>query len=180
MSVLIIPVRGTDAAPIPVNPARDFLDYVGAFSGVIGALLAAVAILYAARQSAQAKRDLARERRLQFELELLAKVRRQMSTTKFQHLSGYVGALVRQAEDEIDIPVLRAIVGTKAGPLGRQRRDEIRLDAKSRSTDVQSEWLKTAAAEIDAAIDRRLESEEPGCRTTRRCTYRRTITSRSD
>lgn len=157
MNVGVLLACQTDLAPVPVDPARDVLDYVSAFSGVVGALLAAAAILYAARQSAQAKRDLARERRLEFELELLAEVRRQISITKFQHLSGYLGALVRDADDESEMPVLRAIVGTKSGPAGRQRRDDIRDDAKRRSADVQSEWLKVAAGEVDAAIDRRLK-----------------------
>lgn len=156
VSVLWLCVLCDQAGPLPVDPVRDWLDYVSAFSGLVGALLAAVAILYAARLSAQAKRDLSRERRLEFELELLAEIRRQMSITKFQHLAGYVGALIRDAHEETDLAVLRAIVGTKSGPQGRQNRDDIRDHAKAQSQDVQSEWLKVAAAEIDAAIDRRL------------------------
>jgi len=157
VGVLLIQACGTLPTPVPVDPSRDWLDYVSAFSGLVGALLAAVAIIYAAKQSTQAKQDLVRERRLEFELSLLAEIRRQLSSTQFQHLSGYVGALITDASDESDIPVVRAVVGTKSGPIGGRLKDQIREDAKNRSADVQSEWLKAAAEEIDAAIQRRLE-----------------------
>jgi hypothetical protein len=93
-------------APIPVSPTLGWLDYVGAFSGVLGALLAALAIWYSFTQAAKAKRDLIRERRTEFELSLLAEIRRQMATTKFAHLAGYVGALVGDPGDETDIPAI--------------------------------------------------------------------------
>jgi hypothetical protein len=155
IDVLRVHARGS--LPLPVDPSRDWLDYVSAFSGLVGALLAAVAIIYAARQSAQAKRDLVRERRLEFELGLLAEIRRQLSITQFQHLSGYVGALIVDGTDETDIPLVRAVVGTKSGPEGRRLRDQVREDAKKRSAGEQSDLLKAAAGEIDAAIQRRLQ-----------------------
>lgn len=145
------------AKPVPVDDARDWLDHVTIWSGAVGALLAAFAIGYAAWQSVQTKTDLVRERRLEFELGLLAEIRRQMSITQFQHLSGYVGALVRDTQDETDIPVLRALVGTKAGPNGRRRRDEIADAARGRAADPQADWLQCAAKEVDAAIQRRRE-----------------------
>ncbi len=154
--VLTFALCNSGPAPIPVAPPRDWLDYVSAFSGVVGALLAGLAIAYAAWQSVQTKRDLTRERRIEFELGLLAEIRRQMSITQFQHLSGYVGALIPDSNDESDLPVLRAIVGTKSGPTGRQKRDQIRDSSRSRSADVQSEWLRAAAVEVDTAIDQRL------------------------
>ncbi|MGR0220872.1 hypothetical protein [Agromyces sp. ZXT2-6] len=141
----------------PSAPARDWLDYLSAFSGLIGALLAAGAIAYAAWQTVLAKRDLVRERRLEFELNLLAEMRTQHSITEFQHLAGYVGALITDPSDESDIPIVRAIVGIKSGPLGRRLKDERREDAKRRGVDVQSEWSRAATDEIDLAIQRRLE-----------------------
>jgi hypothetical protein len=143
--------------PLPVDPSRDWLDYVSAFSGLIGALLAAVAIIYAARQSTKAKQDLVRERRLEFELSLLAEIRRQLSVTQFQHLSGYVGALVTDPGNETDIPLVRAVVGTKLGPLGRQRMDQIHDQVKSQGGDVRGAWAKAAEEEVDSAIQRRLK-----------------------
>lgn len=134
---------------------RDWLDYVSAFSGLVGALLAAVAIGYAAWQASRSKRDLIRERRLEFELGLLAEMRRQMSITQLQHLSGYVGALIVDPSDETDIPVLRAALGVKSGPKGARRRDE--LAHANGSGDRFSRWLVEAESEIDTAIQRRIE-----------------------
>jgi hypothetical protein len=146
----------TTEAQQSADSARDWLDYAGAFSGLVGALLAAVAIGYAAWQAAQSKRDLIRERRLEFELGLLAEMRRQMSVTQLQHLSGYVGELIVDPADETDIPVLRAALGVKSGPKGTRRRDELANDASGRG-DRFSRWLAEAEKEVDAAIQRRIE-----------------------
>lgn len=135
--------------------ARDWLDYVGAFSGLVGALLAAAAIGYAAWQAARSKRDLIRERRLEFELGLLAEIRRQMSITQLQHLSGFVGALIVDPGDETDIPLLRAAIGVKSGPKGTRRRDE--LAESNGPGDRFSRWLTEATVEVDDAIQRRIE-----------------------
>lgn len=139
------------------SQSRDWLDYVGSLSGLVGALLAAVAIAYAAWQAAQSKRDLIRERRLEFELGLLAEIRRQMSITQLQHLSGYVGALIVDQADETDIPVLRAALGVKSGPEGERRRDELAAEESSGRGDRFSRWLEEAQREVDAAIQRRIE-----------------------
>ncbi len=115
-----------------------------------------MAIIYAAWQAAQSKRDLIRERRLEFELGLLAEIRRQMSITQLQHLSGYVGALIVDPADETDIPVLRAALGVKDGPEGRRRLESLReevLDSSSRF----DRTLVAAQDEVDIAIQRRIE-----------------------
>jgi hypothetical protein len=153
----VVVLRASCGHSVPVDPSRDWLDYLSAWSGLIGAALAALAIIYAAWQSVQTREDLVRERRLEFELGLLAKIRRQMSVTQFQHLSGYVGALIADSKDETDVPVLRAVIGTKPGPEGRRRKDRIAEDARSRLVEAHVEWLKEAAAEVDAAIQRRLK-----------------------
>jgi hypothetical protein len=141
----------------PVEPVRDWLDYAVGFSGVVGALLAALAIAYAARSAAQSKRDLIRERRLVFELGLLAEIRRQIGFTQFAHLSGYVGALIRDANDETDLPVLRTAIGTKGGPIGHNLTSNIVGDRPRGSSEAQQLLLARATQEVDEAIDRRLE-----------------------
>lgn len=135
---------------------RDWLDYVGAFSGFLGALLAAVAILYAARQSAQVKRDLIHERRMEFELGLLADLRHQMSITELQHVAGYVGALIVDRNDESDLPLLRAAIGVKAGPEGKRRFAELQARASGSRGSSRNSVLEMALSEVDAAIERRV------------------------
>jgi hypothetical protein len=137
---------------------HDWLDYVAAFSGLIGAALAAVAIAYAARQSAEAKRQLVRERRIEFELGLLAEIRRQMSMTDLQHLAGYVGALITDPEDETDLPTLRAAIGVKGGPRGEARQAQIEAQESYQPSVYGSMGVikREAEAEVDAAISRRL------------------------
>ncbi|MBC9733555.1 hypothetical protein [Nocardioides marmotae] len=144
--------------PVPVDPVNDWVDYLGAFSGIIGAVLAALAIFLALHQSASARRDLIQERRLEFELRLLAEIRDQMSTTGLAHLSGYVGALVPNPSDETDLPLLRASIGVKAGPQGQAAKKALVGGEREGSSEVQSRLLSQAAQEVDDAIQRRLES----------------------
>ncbi len=144
------------AAQAHATSPNDWLDYVSAFSGLLGALLAAAAVGYAAWQAAQTKRDLIRERRLEFEFGLLAEIRHQMSVTQLQHLAGYVGALIVDPADETDIPVLRAAVGVKSGPKGMRRRDELARE-EGGGGDRFSRWLAEAEGEVDSAIQRRIE-----------------------
>ncbi|MFI6832802.1 hypothetical protein ACIBG5_37205 [Kribbella sp. NPDC050241] len=146
--------------PIPVDPTNDWVDFLGAFSGVIGALLAAAAIWYAFRQSAAAKRDLIRERRLEFELGLLAQLRHQMSITRFGHISGYVGALVRDSANETDLPLIRAVVGIKAGPKGAAIKADIVGDEPAIASEVQERLLARGYKEVDEAIQRRLDGDK--------------------
>lgn len=155
MAVSMSPIVRT---PIPVDPTTGWLDYVGAFSGLVGALLAALAIWYSFRQAAKAKEDLIRERRFEFELGLLAEIRRQMSTTGFAHLAGYVGALIADARDETDIPLLRAVVGIKAGPRGQRMKEDVIAGEREGFPETQSKLQRVAEQEVDAAIQHRLGS----------------------
>lgn len=143
-------------APQTAIQSGEWLEYVGTFSGVVGALFAGFAIWYAAWVSAQSRRDLIRERRLEFELNILAEIRRQMSITQLQHLAGHVAALIVDPADETDIPVLRAVLNVKSGPVGRQRRDEL-ANGVPGTGDRLSRWLAEAQNEVDAAIQRRIE-----------------------
>lgn len=146
------------AAPIVrTEDARDWLDYVAVWSGVVGALLAAFAVGYAAWQASETNRALIRERRLEFELGLLAEMRRQMSITLFQHLSGYIGALIVDSDDETDIPLVRATTGTKAGPVGKALLVKFSSSGTIMAAMQPSrEWVQACEVEIDSAIQRRL------------------------
>lgn len=145
------------ATTVSVDDPRDWLDYVAVWSGLIGAMLAAFAVGYAAWQAKESKAALVRERRLEFELGLLAEMRRQMSITSFQHLSGYIGALIVDADDETDIPLVRATTGTKAGPIGKARLAEFSdTDQFAAAMRPTREWVRAAEVEIDSAIERRL------------------------
>lgn len=137
-----------------LDAPRDLLDYIADFSGLAGALLAALAIWYAAWQSDRSKRDLIRERRLDFELGLLVKIRSQMATMGLAHLSGYVGALIIRPSDETDLPLLRAAIGVKAGPEGKRL---LLALGQGGSLNLQGLRIKEAELEVDASIQRRIE-----------------------
>ena len=158
---MILMTNGPSQA-MSVDSARDWLDYLAAFSGLIGAVLAAAAIGYARLQSVAAKRDLIKERQLEFELGLLAEMRRQMGVTQLQHISGYVGALIRDQADETDLPVLRAAIGMKQGPEGVRQKDALIAQQKAGSSGAQALILATAIDEVDAAISRRLDGGNRG------------------
>ena len=135
---------------------RDWLDHVAVWSGFFGALLAAGAIGYAAWQGAQSKKDLILERRLEFELRLLADIRHQMSVSGLQHVAGYVGALVKDPSDETDIPTLRSAIGMKGGSEGARRVQASQRAAAAANTDSHAALLASIAAEVDESIQRRL------------------------
>ena len=147
--------HGHDAIVAPER-SRDFLDYLSAYSGLVGALLAALAILYAAVQATNARKALIQERRAEFELGLLAEIRRQMSTTGLSHLSGYVAALIRDTNDESELRVLRAAIGTKSGPLGREEYEAALAGSSKGKYDPKSVIIPLAEVEVDAAINKRL------------------------
>ena len=153
---MTVVLKAFDAIVVLDTP-RDLLDYIADFSGLAGAVLAAVAIWYAAWQSARSKRDLIRERRLDFELGLLVEIRSQMATTGLAHLSGYVGALIIQPSNETDLPLLRAAIGVKAGPEGKRL---LLALGQHGSRDQQGLRVKEAEAEVDASIQRRIEESK--------------------
>jgi hypothetical protein len=165
VSVIVIPNRAlslrilvtSDPSQVmSVGSTRDWLDYLGAFSGVIGAVLAAMAIAYAGFQSVAAKRDLIKERQLGFELGLLAELRREMGVTQLRHISGYVGALIRDPAEETDLPVLRAAIGMKQGPEGVCEMNALLARLAPGSPEAQTLVLRRAIDEVDSAISRRL------------------------
>jgi hypothetical protein len=150
---MTLPLEAVEATAV-LDTSRDLLDYVADFSGLAGALLAAFAIWYASRQSSQSKRDLIRERRLEFELGLLVEIRSQMAITGLAHLSGYVGALIIDPSDETDLPLLRAAIGMKPGPEGER---QLLALGQQGSPAQQRMRVEKAEAEVDASIQRRIE-----------------------
>jgi hypothetical protein len=152
---------GAEAASEP----PPWLDYISAFSGVLGALFAAGAILYASRQTQSARRDLAHERRMDFELGVLAELSEQFATTGTDHLRGHLLSLIREEHDETDLPTLRALLGVRAGEVGKLQLAALKRlaaaeDPQQYSAFPRSQLVKSMIArEIDDAIVRRLRPE---------------------
>jgi hypothetical protein len=120
---------------------------------IVGALtLAAVCVALwqvgIARREANATRaDMVRERRLQWELSVLASLYEQWSTTGTAHLRGHISALISDVNDP-DLPLLRATVGVKS-PLNAE---ELRAELPTGS----AKFKKAVEEEIDAAIRKRV------------------------
>ncbi|WP_374459583.1 hypothetical protein [Microbacterium sp.] len=119
-------------------------------------VVALIQVDHARREAIAARAAIARERRLSFELQLLAQMYDQWGTSGTAHLAGYINALIRDPLDETDLPLLRAATGTKPTERGQ------RLLAKVRrgSDDFKLEVIK----ELDAAIERRLKEESDDVR----------------
>jgi hypothetical protein len=152
------------------SPGPSWLVVVTAVATVTAAFLALASIVHAGRlaertrrESAaaaqEAREDAARERRLQYELTVLAEMSRQHDITGLQHLRGYTRALVRPDAPDDDLPLLRHLVQAHPTELGA---------AKDRAIDEEIDGLGPAARgtrdsrrarvvgrEIEDAIDRR-------------------------
>lgn len=138
------------AAAQLVEIQADWLTYATAVATVLAAVLALASVLYSARQARRAERMLLRERRADFELGLLAEMRRQLGVTGTKHLDGYIAALIRPGADDADIPLLRSELNWHPvqAPQGQRLAD---LETQGRRA------LQTAmAVEIQEAIERRL------------------------
>ena len=144
--------------------------YLVALCTVVALALAVVALRFAATQAQrtreeaaeQAERgrsDAARDRRLQFELTVLAEMSRQHDITGLQHLHGYTRALIRSDADEQDLPLLRALVDVHPTDAGRAKLKAVDADMEAQGAGVRSnrDGLRSRAVgrEIEEAIDRR-------------------------
>jgi hypothetical protein len=154
---LTVPDQALVAMTIRVSQDRDWIDYLSAFSGIAGIVLAITALCYSIWQSNQTKQDAIRERRVEFELGLLAEIRRQMAATGFSHLAGFVGALVVDPSNETDIPMTRAKVGVKATAEGQRMLIDLVNRTKNASALPELALQTAMEAEVDAAIQSRLE-----------------------
>lgn len=150
-----------------VHVQADWLTYATAAATVLAALLALVAIVYSGRLSRRAEADLRRERRLDFELGVLADLSYQFSITGRQHISGYMLALIHEGNTE-DLLVLRAIMGVLPTPEGQARLAEIAAEVRERESNsvdarfaIGNEQDAEIRREIAAAIARRVTAATP-------------------
>lgn len=148
--------------PPTVAVQADWLTYATALATVTAAGLALISIVYSAAQARKAEAALLLERRLDFELTLLAEMSRQFSITGAQHLSGYARALLPASAPDDDLPVLRAFTGVRDTPACTARLQQVSEEAKGGKSpidarfDAQDAVRQAIGEEIVAAIDRRL------------------------
>jgi hypothetical protein len=126
-------------------------------NGVIGLVtvaalvVALVQVRHAREEAAAARVAVATERRLTFELQLLAQMYDQWGVSGSAHLAGYINALIRDPADETDLPLLRAATGVKS-----TKRGHVLLAAMQRGTEAFNAEVRS---ELDLAIERRLKEE---------------------
>ena len=161
---------------VSVEVVPDWLAWVTAFASLVTALLALLAVWYAGRLAQRTREEAAlavqeahvaaaRERRLQFELDVLAEMARQHGITGLQHLGGYVRAIIRPDSPDDDLPLLRKLEDVHPTELGAAKDREIdaELDvpgAAGRSTrDLRRS--RVVGREIEEAIDRRTSWPSP-------------------
>ncbi|MBT9608151.1 hypothetical protein [Microbacterium sp.] len=116
------------------------------------ALIVALAQVRQARADATAARKaVARERRLAFELALLAEIYDQWTITGTQHIRGHISALIVDPTSEKDIPLLRVATGTKSPWVSNEL-----LSAYPRGSEI---FNARVTQELDEAIRRRIEEK---------------------
>ncbi len=128
----------------------------------VSVTIALIALLYSIYQSSAVRREAILERRLQFELALLAELSRQWATTRtFGHLVGHLRALVTPTFNELH--VTRAATGVAATEAGEERLRALRASAQdvpddSSLMDAQRAAVEDAITlEIAEAIDKRID-----------------------
>jgi hypothetical protein len=165
-----------DRPLVSVEVVPDWLEWVTACASLVTALLALLAIWYAGRlaqrtreeaalAAQQAQIEAAEERRLQFELSVLAEMSRQHDITGLQHLGGYARSIIRPDSPEDDLPLLRTLEDVHPTELGaaKDRDIEAELDlsgpAGRGTRDLRR--LRAVGREIEDAIDRRTGWSSP-------------------
>ena len=160
----------TPAAAVPVT-LTGWLAHIVAVAVVVSAVLSLLAVRYASREAqrtreegataaAEARAEAAQERRLQYELGVLAEMSRQHGITGLQHLGGYVRSLVRADSPEEDLPLLRVLEDVFPTPLGEQRSRAIEEQVEGEGLAARgtrdSRRTRVVGREIEDAIDRRM------------------------
>lgn len=159
----------TSAAAAQVS-LTGWLAWVIAVSVVVSAVLSLLAVRFATREAqrtreeaaaaaAEAREEAARERRLQYELSVLAEMSRQHDITGLQHLGGYTRALVRADAPDEDLPLLRTLMAVHPTELGAARSRAIDEEVEEagiagRGT-RDTRRARVVGREIEEAIDRR-------------------------
>lgn len=160
----------TSAAAAQVS-LTGWLAWVVAAAVVVSAVLSMLAVRFATREAqrtreqavaaaAQAREEAARERRLQYELGVLAEMSRQHGITGLLHLGGYVRSLVRADSPEEDLPLLRALEDVFPTELGERKQREIDEQVEGEGLAARgtrdSRRSRVVGREIEDAIDRRM------------------------
>ena len=159
----------TSAAAAQVS-LTGWLAWVIAVSVVVSAVLSLLAVRFATREAqrtreeaaaaaAEAREEAARERRLQYELGVLAEMSKQHGITGLQHLGGYARSLIRADSPEEDLPLLRVLEDVFPTALGEERSREIEEQVEGEGLAARgtrdSRRTRVVGREIEDAIDRR-------------------------
>jgi hypothetical protein len=148
-----------------------WLAHVLAAAVGVSALLSLLAVRFATREAqrtreaglaaaAQAREEAALERRLQYELGVLAEMSRQHGITGLLHLGGYVRSLIRADSPEEDLPLLRVLEDVFPTELGertsRELEDQVAGEGLAARGTRDSRRARVVGREIEDAIDRRM------------------------
>ena len=159
----------TSAAAAQVS-LTGWLAHVLAAAVVVSAVLSLLAVRFATREAqrtreealaaaAEAREEAARERRLQYELGVLAEMSRQHGITGLLHLGGYVRSLIRPDSPDEDLPLLRRLEDVFPTALGEQEHqaieDQIEGEGLAARGTRDSRRARVVGREIEDAIDRR-------------------------
>ncbi len=160
----------TSAAAAQVE-LTGWLVHLIALAVVVSAVLSLLAVRYATREAqrtreeaaaaaAEARGEAARERRLQYELGVLAEMSRQHGITGLQHLGGYARSLVRADSPDEDLPLLRVLEDVFPTELGEEKRraleEQIEGEGLAARGMRDSRRARVVGREIEDAIDRRM------------------------
>lgn len=140
------------------------MDYLSAYSGVVGTGLALVAFLYSLAQARKVEAEALRQRRLQFELGLLAEATRQLASTKtYAHIVGYLRALRASSASPDELLVARAAAAVDPTAAGEAKLMQLRLSATATSAPgreaqqaAETAVLAAVSDELSEAIQTRL------------------------
>ena len=159
----------TSAAAAQVS-LTGWLASVVAVAVVLCAVLSLLAVRFATREAQrtreealsaaqQAREEAARERRLQYELGVLAEMSRQHGITGLLHLGGYARSLIRADSPEEDLPLLRVLEDVFPTELGERKHREIEEQVEGEGLAARgtrdSRRTRVVGREIEDAIDRR-------------------------
>ena len=159
----------TSAAATQVS-LTGWLAAVIAVAVVLSAVLSLAAVRFATREAQrtreealaaaeQAREEAARERRLQYELGVLAEMSRQHGITGLLHLGGYARSLIRADSPEEDLPLLRVLEDVFPTELGERKHREIEEQVEGEGLAARgtrdSRRARVVGREIEDAIDRR-------------------------
>ena len=163
-------VQTVDSPAVRVELSSGWLPYVLTAVAVLALGLALLAVWYASRQAQltreqaaqaalEAREEAALERRLQYELGVLAEMSRQHDITGLQHLGGYTRALVRADAPDDELPLLRRLMDVHPTELGaakdREIEEQIEGEGLAARGTRDSRRARVVGREIEDAIDRR-------------------------